>query len=113
MTATAVTAGPQLVFKDSKKSGGVESQLELSTDHRQTPMLRSTPVQLARRPVAMMPTLICQSLASSVLIPTVLTRYHGTKDAQKIKSIQQNDLLKVRVGEWDASGFNSPERFNH
>ena len=22
-------------------------------------------------------------------------------------------LLKVRVGDWDASGFNSPERFNH
>jgi len=33
--------------------------------------------------------------------------------AHKLKSIQQNDLLKVRVGEWDASGFNSPERFNH
>jgi len=33
--------------------------------------------------------------------------------AHKLKNLQQNDLLKVRVGEWDASGFNSPEQFNH
>jgi len=33
--------------------------------------------------------------------------------AHKLKSLKQNDLLKVRVGEWDASGFNSPEQFNH
>jgi len=33
--------------------------------------------------------------------------------AHKLKSLQQNDLLKVRVGEWDASGFNAPEQFNH
>jgi len=33
--------------------------------------------------------------------------------AHKLKNIKQNDLLKVRVGEWDASGFNNPERFNH
>merc|ERR1712020_334686 len=31
----------------------------------------------------------------------------------KLKNLQQNDLLKVRVGEWDASGFNAPEQFNH
>ena len=24
-----------------------------------------------------------------------------------------SSLLKVRVGEWDASGFNAPEQFNH
>merc|ERR1712001_134179 len=33
--------------------------------------------------------------------------------AHKLKNIQRNDLLKVRVGEWDASGFNSPEQVNH
>merc|ERR1719429_861754 len=33
--------------------------------------------------------------------------------AHKLKSLKQNDLLKVRVGEWDASGFSSPEQFNH
>merc|ERR1712203_1213567 len=33
--------------------------------------------------------------------------------AHKLKDIQRNDLLKVRVGEWDASGFNSPEQVNH
>merc|ERR1712012_447640 len=33
--------------------------------------------------------------------------------AHKLKSLQQNDLLKVRVGEWDASGFNQPEQQNH
>jgi len=33
--------------------------------------------------------------------------------AHKLKNLQQNDLLKVRVGEWDASGFNAPEQFNH
>jgi len=33
--------------------------------------------------------------------------------AHKLKNLQQNDLLKARVGEWDASGFNSPEQFNH
>merc|ERR1712079_820269 len=27
--------------------------------------------------------------------------------------LKQNDLLKVRVGEWDASGFKSPEQFDH
>merc|ERR1711963_1114622 len=29
--------------------------------------------------------------------------------AHKLKSLQQNDLLKVRVGEWDVSGFNQPQ----
>jgi len=33
--------------------------------------------------------------------------------AHKLKDVQRNDLLKVRVGEWDASGFNSPEQVNH
>jgi len=33
--------------------------------------------------------------------------------AHKLKNLKQNDLLKVRVGEWDASGFNRPEEFNH
>jgi len=33
--------------------------------------------------------------------------------AHKLKDLQRNDLLKVRVGEWDASGFNSPEQVNH
>jgi len=33
--------------------------------------------------------------------------------AHKLKDLQRNDLLKVRVGEWDARGFNSPEQFNH
>merc|ERR1712088_710441 len=32
--------------------------------------------------------------------------------AHKLKDIQRNDLLKVRVGEWDASGFNSPPYVN-
>merc|ERR1719245_2657899 len=27
--------------------------------------------------------------------------------------LKPNDLLKVRVGEWDASGFKSPEQFDH
>merc|ERR1712013_543652 len=30
--------------------------------------------------------------------------------AHKLKNIQQNELLKIRVGEYDASGFNPPER---
>jgi len=33
--------------------------------------------------------------------------------AHKLKNVKRNDLLKVRVGEWDASGFNNPEQFNH
>jgi len=33
--------------------------------------------------------------------------------AHKLKNVKRNDLLKVRVGEWDASGFNTPEQFNH
>jgi len=33
--------------------------------------------------------------------------------AHKLKNLKQNDLLKVRVGEWDASGFKSPEQFDH
>merc|ERR1712018_21526 len=33
--------------------------------------------------------------------------------AHKLKNLKQNNLLKVRVGEWDASGFNAPEQFNH
>merc|ERR1711945_32617 len=33
--------------------------------------------------------------------------------AHKLKNLKRNDLLKVRVGEWDASGFNRPEEFNH
>eukprot|EP00088_Acartia_fossae_P035299 TRINITY_DN36332_c0_g1_i1.p1 TRINITY_DN36332_c0_g1~~TRINITY_DN36332_c0_g1_i1.p1 ORF type:complete len:454 (-),score=113.52 TRINITY_DN36332_c0_g1_i1:109-1470(-) len=33
--------------------------------------------------------------------------------AHKLSKIGVNDLLKVRVGEFDASGFNPPERFQH
>jgi len=33
--------------------------------------------------------------------------------AHKLSKIGQSDLLKVRVGEWDASGFNAPEREEH
>merc|ERR1712165_288560 len=33
--------------------------------------------------------------------------------AHKLKNIATNDLLKVRVGEWDASGFNAPEQQAH
>jgi len=33
--------------------------------------------------------------------------------AHKLKKIGERDLLKVRVGEYDASGFNDPEKFNH
>jgi len=33
--------------------------------------------------------------------------------AHKLKAIQKTDLLKVRVGEYDASGFNPPEKYNH
>merc|ERR1711933_435340 len=33
--------------------------------------------------------------------------------AHKLKNIGERDLLKVRVGEYDASGFNDPERFQH
>merc|ERR1712233_146540 len=29
--------------------------------------------------------------------------------AHKLKNVQQNELLKIRVGEYDASGFNPPE----
>jgi len=33
--------------------------------------------------------------------------------AHKLKKIQKTDLLKVRVGEYDASGFNPPETIQH
>jgi len=33
--------------------------------------------------------------------------------AHKLKNIKQTDLLKVRVGEWDATGFNAPEIHQH
>merc|ERR1712013_726014 len=33
--------------------------------------------------------------------------------AHKLKSLEQTDLLKVRVGEYDASGFNAPEVQSH
>jgi len=33
--------------------------------------------------------------------------------AHKLKSLEERDLLKVRVGEYDASGFNAPEAFRH
>merc|ERR1712004_49007 len=33
--------------------------------------------------------------------------------AHKLKNIQQNELLKIRVGEYDASGFNPPETVQH
>jgi len=33
--------------------------------------------------------------------------------AHKLKNIEQTDLLKVRVGEWDATGFNAPETQAH
>jgi len=33
--------------------------------------------------------------------------------AHKLKALEERDLLKVRVGEYDASGFNAPESFKH
>merc|ERR1719328_1020343 len=33
--------------------------------------------------------------------------------AHKLKNVQQNEFLKIRVGEYDASGFSSPETFRH
>jgi len=33
--------------------------------------------------------------------------------SHKLKNIVQTDLLKVRVGEWDATGFNAPESHPH
>merc|ERR1711993_79308 len=33
--------------------------------------------------------------------------------AHKLKNVQQNELLKIRVGEYDASGFNPPETVQH
>jgi len=33
--------------------------------------------------------------------------------AHKLKNIELTDLLKVRVGEWDATGFNAPESQAH
>jgi len=33
--------------------------------------------------------------------------------AHKLSKVGQTDLLKVRVGEWDASGFNAPEQEEH
>merc|ERR1712098_706480 len=33
--------------------------------------------------------------------------------AHKLKNLEQTDLLKVRVGEYDASGFNAPEVQSH
>jgi len=33
--------------------------------------------------------------------------------AHKLKNIELTDLLKVRVGEWDATGFNAPESVAH
>jgi len=33
--------------------------------------------------------------------------------AHKMKALEQTDLLKVRVGEWDAAGFNHPEIQSH
>merc|ERR1711913_106079 len=33
--------------------------------------------------------------------------------AHKLKNIELTDLLKVRVGEWDATGFNAPESQPH
>jgi len=33
--------------------------------------------------------------------------------AHKLKNVQKTELLKIRVGEYDASGFNSPESINH
>merc|ERR1712088_1268956 len=33
--------------------------------------------------------------------------------SHKLKNIEQTDLLKVRVGEWDATGFNAPESQPH
>merc|ERR1712154_567623 len=33
--------------------------------------------------------------------------------AHKLKNLEQTDLLKVRVGEYDASGFNTPEVQRH
>jgi len=33
--------------------------------------------------------------------------------AHKLKDVRSPSELKVRIGEWDASGFNDPEKYNH
>jgi len=58
-------------------------------------------------------------IGSCAIIPNDFSNDNnrGTKKvitaAHKLKKIGERDLLKVRVGEYDASGFNDPEKFNH
>jgi len=58
-------------------------------------------------------------IGSCALVPEDFNNNNGrgTKKvltaAHKLQKIGQTDELKVRVGEYDASGFNPPERFQH
>jgi len=58
-------------------------------------------------------------IGSCAIIPNDSTNDNGRGTrkvitaAHKLKKLQQSDLLKVRVGEWDASGFNPPETADH
>lgn len=58
-------------------------------------------------------------IGTCVIVPEDFSNNNGRATrkvltaAHKLKKLGQNDLLKVRVGEWDASGFNNPEQFQH
>jgi len=58
-------------------------------------------------------------IGSCVIVPQDFSNNNGRGTrkvltaAHKLAKIGQSDLLKVRVGEWDASGFNAPEQQEH
>jgi len=58
-------------------------------------------------------------IGTCVIVPEDFSNNNGRATrkvltaAHKLKKLGQNDLLKVRVGEWDASGFNNPEEIPH
>merc|ERR1712032_1560960 len=58
-------------------------------------------------------------IGSCVVIPNDSSNNNGrgtrkvVTAAHKLKNVQQNELLKIRVGEYDASGFNPPETAQH
>jgi len=58
-------------------------------------------------------------IGSCAIIPDDSTNNNGrgtnkvVTAAHKLKNVQPNELLKIRVGEYDASGFNAPETVNH
>lgn len=58
-------------------------------------------------------------VGSCVIVPEDFSNNNGRATrkvltaAHKLSKIGQSDLLKVRVGEWDASGFNAPEKQKH